>query len=585
MIVKFDKYLFALSLFASFLNVCYMHASVGSFDLKIDRIWDITRFFSFLGPCLIDFFFISIIAFVIFYKRSKLFLGFLFLSTFLLSISNIIYSRFFSSYMFIDSLVEFYKRAGDGFFGQFVSDAFQFTDLFYVIAFLFFIPYLLFHANDTLHFIKIWIVLVSYLFSFFIVPLWDLVDSKFRNESPVVKGYFDKESIVNHYAWRPKDLCETYGVTSVYMISRYIGDKLTLSSQEKQEIIDFISRQNKNNECQSDLHIFDKGKNYIFILVESFLSSVVDLVIDGVEIMPNLNNLKKSSNVYYNGSVNSNIALGESGDGQFVYMTGLLPIRTGYVVSIVNNDNCIGLPYRFKNEGYSTMVTIPSLPEEWNQRKVSSVYGFDILNSSRDLGITTSSYICDSLLFNLAILKEQNLMEEPFMHMILTSEMHVPYDTQYYDCIDLNWPNTINDEYKIYLSKCINTDKAIGKYLDSLKERGLYDNSVIVIAADHYAHARFLKMKRSEINNEYAPLFIVNSSISKESFYDGEINQLDLYPTILSMFELSNVENSFTFTGLGCSIFNKDSFIPSVCEKTWEISNKIIRSDFLSKIN
>lgn len=366
------------------------------------------------------------------------------------------------------------------------------------------------------------------------------------------------------------------------MISGCVGNKVKLSPQERQEIFDFISLQNKKNECQKEFIGSDKGKNYIFILVESFLSSVIDMKIDGVEVMPNLNKLKRSNNAYYNGSVNSNIALGESGDGQFVCMTGLLPIRTGYVVSVVNKENCAGLPYRFKKESYSTMITIPSLPEEWNQRKVSAAYGFDILNSSHDLGIETSSYVCDSLLFSLAILKERNL-REPFMHMILTSEMHVPYDTQFYDCIDLNWSDTINEEYKTYLSKCIRADKAIGRYLDSLKERDLYDKSVIVIAADHQAHARFLKMEKAEINNEYTPLFIINSSINKDSFYDGEINQLDLYPTILSMFDLAKDDSKYPFTGLGCSILNKDSFTPSVYEKTWKVSNKIIRSDFFSK--
>lgn len=49
------------------------------------------------------------------------------------------------------------------------------------------------------------------------------------------------------------------------------------------------------------------------------------------------------------------------------------------------------------------------------------------------------------------------------------------------------------------------------------------------------------------------------------------------------MFDLAKDDSKYPFTGLGCSILNKDSFTPSVYEKTWKVSNKIIRSDFFSK--
>ena len=40
-----------------------------------------------------------------------------------------------------------------------------------------------------------------------------------------------------------------------------------------------------------------------------------------------MNSLKCLKDVYYNGHVVSNITMGESGDGQFIYMTGILPLR------------------------------------------------------------------------------------------------------------------------------------------------------------------------------------------------------------------------------------------------------------------
>ena len=54
----------------------------------------------------------------------------------------------------------------------------------------------------------------------------------------------------------------------------------------------------------------DSIQNIIFILVESYLSVTSDLVVDGKEITPYLNNLKRDSNVYYNGHVQSNAKIG-----------------------------------------------------------------------------------------------------------------------------------------------------------------------------------------------------------------------------------------------------------------------------------
>ena len=49
------------------------------------------------------------------------------------------------------------------------------------------------------------------------------------------------------------------------------------------------------------------AKNLIFIIVESYMAVTSDLIVDGKEITPFLNRLKRDSTVYYNGHVRSNI--------------------------------------------------------------------------------------------------------------------------------------------------------------------------------------------------------------------------------------------------------------------------------------
>ena len=78
-------------------------------------------------------------------------------------------------------------------------------------------------------------------------------------------------------------------------------------------------------------------KNIIFILVESYTAFTTDMKIDGKEVTPFLNRMRHSPGVYYNGNMKSNITIGQSSDGQFIYMSGLLPLRSIITVSKAKN--------------------------------------------------------------------------------------------------------------------------------------------------------------------------------------------------------------------------------------------------------
>ena len=78
---------------------------------------------------------------------------------------------------------------------------------------------------------------------------------------------------------------------------------------------------------QSAHQLPDSIQNVIVILVESYMSFTVDLKVGGEEVTPFLNSLARDSSIYYNGHMRPDITCGESSDGQFIYMTGMLPGR------------------------------------------------------------------------------------------------------------------------------------------------------------------------------------------------------------------------------------------------------------------
>ena len=152
--------------------------------------------------------------------------------------------------------------------------------------------------------------------------------------------------------------------------------------------------------------------------------------------------------------------------------------------------------------------------------------------------------------------------------------MHQPYDafTEHgFEVTDKSLPQF----YKNYLNNCHYFDMQIGKYLETLKKEGLYDNSLIVIVADHDARPRYLDME-GKISDDI-PIYIINGGFDPSTAWDGECNQLDVYTTIL---DIMGVDSKWR--GLGHTLLNKN-YQNSVTEQTQELSDWITYSNYFSK--
>lgn len=323
----------------------------------------------------------------------------------------------------------------------------------------------------------------------------------------------------------------------------------------------------------------DNIKNVIFILVESYLAATSDLVVDGQEITPNLNKLKRDSNVYYNGHMTPNVSIGESSDGQLIYMAGLMPLHSEITVSKAKKNSIIGLPEQMKKAypDLQSLTIIPTNPSLWDQQAMSDSYGFDKLYSMLDYQAEmkdneNGEFLTDEMIFRYASKKDES-NKPPFFSLILTMTMHQPFNSYIEHGFHLS-DKSLPQEYKNYLTNCHYTDIQIGKYLNSLKEKGLYDNSMIVIVSDHDAHSDYLGLE-GKISREI-PIFIVNGGIDETNAWSGECNQLDVYTTILDIMGIQG-----TWRGLGHTLLNKN-YQNSVTGDIQEMSDWIIYSDYFS---
>ena len=150
------------------------------------------------------------------------------------------------------------------------------------------------------------------------------------------------------------------------------------------------------------------------------------------------------------------------------------------------------------------------------------------------------------------------------------------YVDGYIENIDNEFTATVGvepSEFGYYLNACHYTDNQIKRYFDSLKAKGLYDSSLIVIVADHHVSENQLELPPI-INERELPVFIINGGFSTDEAWHGQCNQLDVFTTIL---DILNIDSEWR--GLGHTLLNPH-YKNSLTEAGYNYSEWIILSDY-----
>lgn len=97
------------------------------------------------------------------------------------------------------------------------------------------------------------------------------------------------------------------------------------------------------------------------------------------------------------------------------------------------------------------------------------------------------------------------------------------------------------EEYPDYLSAINRIDYNLGKLIDTLKEKGLYDNTVIIYTSDHGCHfkTRNAEYKRSCHESAiHTPLVIGGGAYKRGKVDDRLVSLIDLPPTMLDFADI-----------------------------------------------
>lgn len=569
------NWIFLLMLGMSVLNLLFAHhyfletigLEVGGFKSSlIDN----------LIACLLDTSVLLLITWLLTLRHLRISLTITFIVTLVWSFCNVFYARFFHQYLNWSSIGQAGNLSDTSVINSMLAELAPIDLFFPIMGILFCYIYFHFRQKDVTHkslrtIGLTWLVCATigltahalYIFH----PIYGFVyelektmftppkmDSMWPNWTVFHKGFFRKMVLEQ--------------------FTRNHVVKLT-----KEQVLEIENLYSNHSQRITHRTASDSIQNLIFILVESYLSVTSELIVDGKEITPNLNRLKHDSTVYYNGHMRPNVSIGESADGQFIYMAGLLPLHSEITVSKAKLDSLIGLPKLWRNHfpKLTSMTIIPTNPSLWEQKPMTDAYGFDNLYSIIDYqsemkDYDNSGFLNDGMIFKYASYKDDS-NSQPFFSLILTMSMHQPYDAcqeHGFTLTDKNLPQ----RYKNYLTSCHYTDIQIGKYLDTLKQKGLYDKSLIVIVADHDARTRYLDME-GKVSDDI-PIFIINGGFNPKDAWQGECNQLDVYTTILDIMGIDS-----KWRGLGHTLLNKN-YQNSVTSEVQEISDMIIYGNYFA---
>ncbi len=477
--------------------------------------------------------------------------------TLLWSFSNIVYSRFFNQYISLSSIAQSGSIC-DSLMIRCIIEKLNWTDSYFLLSVVLFIL-MMKRVVDTqrLHIVRN-IILINLILITTEGFLFGCYCYKHHFFSYFPTEYAERYYKIKSTYWQP--VMSYYRRGSIKMLNIGIYEHMQKNIELNKKQIAIIQKSIKESKKGMYGHMdSNKQKNVIFILVESYMSFVSDMVVNGREVTPFLNSLKRDSSTYYNGQMHANITVGESSDGQFTYLTGLLPLQSSITISKAEDCGLPGLPKQLQ---MPSRMIIPTIPSVWDQDIMCQQYGFDYLYSSYDYDNGHHAILNDEQIFELAKQQDEHTAE-PFFSFILTMSMHQPYNQQ----IDPSFPvedTKISHELACYLNACHYTDIQIASYFDYLKSSGLYDRSVIVIASDHHVHSTDFGQKLD------IPFYLINEK--NNDLWKGTCQQVDVYTTLLDIMGVNS-----NWCGLGQSLISPEYKVKKL---KWNVSEWIIRSNY-----
>ncbi|MGP4080887.1 LTA synthase family protein [Pseudalkalibacillus sp. R45] len=310
-----------------------------------------------------------------------------------------------------------------------------------------------------------------------------------------------------------------------------------------------------------------KGKNVVVITLESMQNFVIDNKMEGKEITPFLNELKKDEDTYYFPNFYHQTGQGKTSDSEFLLDNSMYPLPSGAVFFTHSQNEYQATPELLNEEGYHTANFHANNKSFWNRDIMYNSLGYDEFYSASKYDIKPEESVGwgmkDEFFFQQSVdhMKE---LPEPYYTKFITLTNHFPFTLEQEDEFIPEW--TSNDgTVNRYFTTVRYTDEAVKMFFDSLKNEGMYEDTVFVLYGDHYgisenhnkAMGEYLGKEITPFEStqlQRVPMYIHIPGDGNGKEMDTVGGQVDLRPTIMHLLG-KDTKNTIQF---GSDLFSKE---------------------------
>jgi lipoteichoic acid synthase len=322
---------------------------------------------------------------------------------------------------------------------------------------------------------------------------------------------------------------------------------------------------------RTDLFGIAKGKNVVLISLESTQDFVINQKVNGEEITPFLNDLVKDS--FYFSQIYDQTAQGKTSDAEFMVDTGLYPLASGSVFVRRPENTFYSLPHILKDtKDYYAATFHGNERTFWNRDVMYESLGYDKYFSKRDYNVTEENsinYGLKDIPFFQQSVEYLEEIPEPYYAKFLTLTNHFPFLLEEKDTF-IEEANTEDEVVNRYVTTVRYLDESIEKFFKTLKEKGMYEDTVFILHGDHYGISEKYDDGLNELlgdeenvanymKHQQVPLIIHVPGQEGETI-TTQGGEIDIRPTLLHLLGIKS-ENSYSF---GHNLFTRDNDHPVI---------------------
>lgn len=297
-----------------------------------------------------------------------------------------------------------------------------------------------------------------------------------------------------------------------------------------------------------------QDKNVIIIQMESFQNFLIDFKIDGREVTPTMNKLARE-NIYFKHFYQM-VGQGNTSDAEFVVNTSFYIPYNEAATQNYASKQLPSLPKLLKAQGYDTATFHTNVVDFWNRRALYDAIGFNRFYDKTYFGSEDTVFFgpSDEVLYKKTIDEIQMMhdADHPFYAHVLSMTAHHPFtlpdEKRLFPLPERYQDNMVGD----YIQAQNYADHALGEFIDELKERGIWDDSIIMIYGDHLGLPMYsldkhgLELMKEIYGKDYSyidminiPLIVSAPNLSEPAVLDTIGGQVDILPTLANLLGIS----------------------------------------------